>query len=759
MGKQKNKLKEATKQTKKTKWATLKELNESGNYPELLTRSQLQQLVKVENLKTKKLGRARKYAIDGLDIHYKVIKQSNSKIGTYTRGSRKYIDVLQTTQAFVGGSTSNAKWTGEFKNNYWGTEKSHKANYIKENAFFDTVIIAVPVIVIVSESTQFKGGIAYVKTDESNRLAINALKKLLKNKVDNSNMLIDANQSHLGLTVSDLTLQKAQKGCKIDATTTHTKISKWGGCSPKSNHKIGEKYIAYQNLILGCSDTRIDIMYNFIKQQLISPQLLHNHPITILRFDITTNVQGAVRQLEDRIDLSEHGLTIKENRRYVGDTTHSYIALPNVKVLNKKAIEGDTSRVDSYPAGISSLFNKIQEIETHNMDLLVENLDQKELVETKIYDKLKYMLEVSTITSQTTSSRSLTNLAHSSKKEIDTAFTNFFESGVSRIETRFRGGACFLELEDLMLIHATFAPILVKNYSIKTSFEDSVNSLLSTVKATVCMVVRSQNGNANDWYGLAYWTNSLTKKIQGRTSKMSDNRDRLEGLTASDYLLWKQYQSDRYLPLIEIEYESIPNASDTLDKSAIKLLNVTVYPPTSVGFSNIIQIKEGSVSKAKSAGKAFYSRAKMGCFRASKINAKSPRNLLDGKDFQTITEAKQACVEIRKQFNRRLKIESLQENSEPQDVVALFFKQDIKELKAKTLRLKREGASESGYLVTRDNKRFIIRRSKAINSKTGLIVFKLHHKSTVNVFEYKNELVQALAVERNGGITTIINRL
>ena len=467
----KSKSRQTKKVKRKSSWLTIKELNASKLLPEVITRYQCTTLVKSGDIRSKKVNRKRVFNLQDFIDYYTTIEVVNKDISVTTIKETPYSTFLQRMQAFYGGSTSHASWVDRDKGKHalWSDGRiEHSTKYIKDNAFMDTLIISIPMYFRANASSQFKGGFTFIRTTAS-KLASDRLlnQTMLKRTLsNNAGFTTDSNKAYAGFVVSELTQEDISNGAVLTSDTPVVKVF-MSTSNTTIDFKDGGVYLGYQNYILQASDTPLRQAFEFVKLINEGKFSLYNHSVKVLRFDITTNLPGAVEPCVTK-DLSDYGLTIKQNRAYVGETTHSYVILKGHSDIEKRELELEDKRE------LGILVKELEDLGrygTINLNLLTENLNQKELVEVKIYDKFRYMLEVGSVTNQYTNARSLYNLTYSKKNEINKAFTELHNVGVSRIESRFRGSSCYSDLNTILSVHSFYAPILTETYSIYTPFQ------------------------------------------------------------------------------------------------------------------------------------------------------------------------------------------------------------------------------------------------------------------------------------------------
>lgn len=194
-----------------------------------------------------------------------------------------------------------------------------------------------------------------------------------------------------------------------------------------------------------------------------------NRPIRFVRLDVTTNVPAAVEPNEQgSAYLEAMGWQYKNNRHMVGDTCHTYI-------MSKYA-------------------------------------DGTPMVETKIYDKFRYMLEVGAV--QSYLGDNLANILDSNQDNIRLAFRNplFHSQGFGRIETRFWGN--LPSLSQLVDTHLKAVELLVSEHTEPTSLQDSWDLFLQADHRQTAVVVHNLDTNEVSWT-IARWVNRLTDKANG----------------------------------------------------------------------------------------------------------------------------------------------------------------------------------------------------------------------------------------------------
>lgn len=229
------------------------------------------------------------------------------------------------------------------------------------------------------------------------------------------------------------------------------------GCYPLGESKgVQEYYISLCNL-------PFDKVYQICQDIEKGCYLYAGEPIKLVRLDATTNVPAAVKPSEDGSkELLEEGWKYKDNRQYVGDRCHSYVI-------------------------------------------------QEDVLESKIYDKLGYMLEVGKVSERL--GDNYKNLLRSSEVNINMAFRSplFQQQGFGRIETRF--WRLPSTLEEALASHIDCIEKLVPAHTQPTSLQDSYDTFLqpnhaqtlviqevnSQVKGVFCRHINKLTEKANGW--------------------------------------------------------------------------------------------------------------------------------------------------------------------------------------------------------------------------------------------------------------------
>lgn len=230
------------------------------------------------------------------------------------------------------------------------------------------------------------------------------------------------------------------------------------GCQPIEGSTYG-----YQEYYIATCNLSLPVVYN-ICQRLIEGQYSYEgYPIEFVRMDTTTNIPSAVMPSADgSYYLESLGWRYKDNRKQVGETCHTYI--------------------------------------------LSDNL------ETKIYDKFRYMLEVGAISNPV--GDNYKNILLSNQANIVSAFRSevFQQQGFGRIETRWYRS--LPTLEEVIATHIDCMVKLASEHCEPTSFQDSWDSFLQPNHSQTLVLVEDVNYTKVKWT-FARSVNKLTEKANG----------------------------------------------------------------------------------------------------------------------------------------------------------------------------------------------------------------------------------------------------
>jgi hypothetical protein len=216
--------------------------------------------------------------------------------------------------------------------------------------------------------------------------------------------------------------------------------------------------IAHQEFYLSTCNIPLPVVYQFCKEVLEGKHLYEGLPIKFVRVDVTSNIPVAVRPGNSGNDsIGEY----KSNGQYVGETCHSYVV--------------------------------------------------REGVETKYYDKFKYMLEVGRVADGI--GDNVPNILDSNQTNIKQAFLSplFQSQGFGRVETRYFD---LPSLEELTEEHLRLARQLVKQHGQATSLQDSWSTFLQPGHSQTLVVNHNIDTNQVLW-SFGRWVNNQTDKVNG----------------------------------------------------------------------------------------------------------------------------------------------------------------------------------------------------------------------------------------------------
>ena len=197
--------------------------------------------------------------------------------------------------------------------------------------------------------------------------------------------------------------------------------------------------------------------------------VFNGRPIRLVRLDLTSNVPGAIEPSTDAYRIP--GWRYKDNRNTVGDCCHSYIIREGV-------------------------------------------------VETKVYDKWRYMLEVGALAN--TVGYNIPNVLASKQENIRAAFRHpdIQAQGFGRVETRYWNiaGMSFSEAVD---IHLDAIQRLMVAHAVPTSLQDSWKLFLRQGHSQTLVAVWNTQTRELCWT-LGLWVNKLTGKVCGHSGVGED---------------------------------------------------------------------------------------------------------------------------------------------------------------------------------------------------------------------------------------------
>jgi len=236
---------------------------------------------------------------------------------------------------------------------------------------------------------------------------------------------------------------------------------------PDTDTSIQSYYISTCNL-------PVALVYRICQEIKDGQHFFNGKEIELVRVDLTTNVFCAVRPEELGVDIP--GWVYKDNRQYVGECCHTYVT--------EYGNEEETENGEGEEKG----------------------------VETKIYDKARFMLEAGKVSESVYDS--LPNLLHSPQQNIREGFKNplAHAQGFSRVETRFF--TVPESLEEAVDKHLSYIPKLIDAYGVITPLQRSYDLLLHPMHYATMVVLEDRKTGTFKWT-FCRWVNHITGKGSG----------------------------------------------------------------------------------------------------------------------------------------------------------------------------------------------------------------------------------------------------
>ena len=409
------------------------------------------------------------------------------------------IALLAEIQVGLGGDVQKASWVPE--ENLSRTIPHQEAPEI----FVDTVVVGVPLKVAISPARDGSVDSRIIETVQEARGRLEALFGKL-NDMPYSYRCISKVASNQ-MPSQEVFIKNVESTNYSEAIETlNPEQSYWG----------------YQFYRLSTCNYSLENMHKILSIIHQEHKDLSRLPLVCTQIDVTTNLPGAV--VPHTTAQPIEGLQVKKNKIYVGECCHTYIAAlekdgvlqaPEEEAAKEQAYYAlDRTCVDQIIEGLeaSGYVSPIQKFFTETFhEETFEGTSHVCVLEVKIYDKARFHLEVGAVDKPL--GCNLDKFIHSDQSNIRKLLENNIPYGMGRIETRFRGNACSLSLEDMQRVHRSFIPVLSEAYLRETHVNTSLQTFLETVKATTSLSIKLLDGRT-DFY-LAHWTNGLTGKVCG----------------------------------------------------------------------------------------------------------------------------------------------------------------------------------------------------------------------------------------------------
>lgn len=289
----------------------------------------------------------------------------------------------------------------------------------------------------------------------------------------------------------------------------------------------GNSYLGVQQYYISTCNLPLEDVYNKCVDIANGAYTYSGKALKLVRLDLTTNYPAAVAPAKDGSkELLQKGWSYKSNSNYVGDTCHTYIVEPGV-------------------------------------------------VETKIYDKFRYMLEVGAVSKPL--GDNLGNIINSPQTNIQLAFHSplFQQQGFGRVETRFW---VLDSLEAMVDKHLGYAEVLVNNHCKPTPFQDSWDLFLQPNHCQTVVLVDNLDKGVITWT-YTRWVNNLTEKANGFSGV---------GMDSLEHCLKYRTMGCYSINLYAVEVKS---GVATLTQTGVVL-------PDNLHTGSLVAIKEGGSSQA-----------------------------------------------------------------------------------------------------------------------------------------------------------------
>jgi len=674
---------------------TTKETMEIAN----ISRWKLSQCIKAGLLAPIKKGRSNYYdlaSVERLRMELGAKKTpADSPKFLKRNGLRKATlsNLLVDVQSYLGGSTSNCNWTGSKVSEdigkpldiKWGQYPSQDKDYIAtQGVFCDTLIVAVPASIEVREEL----GKLKVRVHESKIAQTLATRIIMpRDKIAFGSVPLHGSILYQNGLSPNSTIEDIAEGTRATAQTVLKESEGW---------RAGF-YQGYQLYRFAAGKIPIGDMAQLLQRNASVLRgdrgalgIYRELPIFFSRLDITTNLPGAVKPYSR--SLESFGLGVKNNKHYVGNTCHTYYPLVDSEPdktsycmplghsfavsakrkqdFTRAIIEDAEPKADPFVMALLRICN-------------MEMSPSDKAIETKIYDKLRYMLSVGEV-SKVFTGFNLSNLAHSPRPEIRNMLHDFKDLGSSRVETRYRLGSMLLGWRGMVDLHIEYCQLLsIANGKIYP-LQKSLDSLLTTVRACTLLVIETATSSVENVYLCSQWVDRQTGKIQGLEKGLDEHR-------ANN---WAANMSNRSVPLHIVTYRIVGGL--------LELKGVATYPPMAVskGLAVANEIK-GVFSASKVAAYQFTLKLP---FTISASNPTINRLFCNHSKSATLTQARRVASKMEYAYHQQSKRAVSANIAELVDVqtflpVALEKKREIKVKVSVQL---------EGYIVAHNNTNYFV---------------------------------------------------
>lgn len=386
-------------------------------------------------------------------------------------------------------------------------------------------------------------------------------------------------------------------------------------------------YLGYQVYRVSTCNTPVSKMFSILEnigKNQHGAGTFNGLPIFVFKVDITSNLPGAVVPMDTPYSIGN--MEYKSNKQYVGQCCHTYVIYsdPFHTMGTLKVNQGESPYVVKASLDVDQLDDVEKAIieGTQAVHPLYEAFytawqgTSKSYIpsslETKVYDKARFQMEVGSV--EKTLGNNLHHFLVSPQENISRAVQENLATGMGRVETRALGVACYMAPDLFQKAHLACCYLLSDLYLRETPVNDSIGSLVKTVKATTSVHIEKLDGKKN--LVLCHWQNLLTGKIVGE-----DAFNVTEG-KADD---WIAFRTIRHLPHVHLkvtELREVPAATNMYvvpsvchRKGEQKSSSRTRYyrverayisqPSSALAVANLCRIGENKASKSELIGKSF----------------------------------------------------------------------------------------------------------------------------------------------------------
>lgn len=357
-------------------------------------------------------------------------------------------------------------------------------------------------------------------------------------------------------------------------------------------------YLGYQVYRVSTCNTPLAKMFNILEnigRNLHGAGTFNGLPIFVFKVDITSNLPGAVVPMDTPYSIGN--MEYKSNKQYVGQCCHTYVIYkdPFSTIGTLRVNQEESPYVTKASLDVDQLDDVEEAIRmgvqtVHPLykafytawQSLTKTYSPSSL-ETKVYDKARFQMEVGSV--EKTLGNNLHHFLVSPQENISRAVQENLLTGMGRVETRALGVACYMASDLFQKAHLACCHLLADLYLRETPVNESISSLVKTVKATTSIHIEKLDGKKN--LILCHWQNLLTGKIVG------EDAYNVSEAKADD---WVAYRTIRHLPHVHLQVKELREASPEASLYAVPSLYNRRGEPKSSSRTRYYRVEKALVS-------------------------------------------------------------------------------------------------------------------------------------------------------------------